>query len=218
MIIDLHIHSKEISICGRMSVEELVDTYAASKYDAIVITNHFNTETAQYLEGKGCKDFIKTYFDCIRYAEELGRKKGLIVLGGHELRLNCSANDYLLYGMTEEDCKNWQELFAMTPKELSLFAREHDILLYQAHPFRNNMKVIDPSYLFGIESQNRHPRHDSRNDIAEMWAKKYSLHTIGGSDVHLAQDVCTGGIKTDIEVATVNDLVRVLRNDLYEIL
>ena len=105
----------------------------------------------------------------------------------------------------------------MKEEEFSAFAKENGILFYQAHPFRNRMSVINPEYLFGIEVQNTHPRHDSRNDIAAMWAEKYNLHKIAGSDCHQIQDVGTSAIYTDYEVRNMDDLVHVLRNDLYEI-
>jgi predicted metal-dependent phosphoesterase TrpH len=90
-----------------------------------------------------------------------------------------------------------------------------DILLYQAHPFRKDMTIIKPELLFGIEVQNTHPRHDSRNDIAMAWAEKYGLHKIAGSDCHQVVDVGTSAIVTDENVQTMDDLVRVLRNDQF---
>lgn len=217
MKIELHTHTAEISNCGRLSVEELIDLYVKAEYDAIVIANHFNTETECILKEKGVEDFFNTYFDCIRLAEEIGREKGLLVLGAHELRFDENHNDYLVYGMTEEMCRDYKKLFRMTPAEFSEFAAENGILFYQAHPFRNGMQVVKPEYLFGIEIKNTHPRHDSRNDIASAWADKYGLHKICGSDCHQIQDVGTSAILTDYPVKNVDDLVHILRNDLYEI-
>lgn len=218
MKIELHTHTAEISNCGRLSVEELIDLYVKAEYDAIVIANHFNTETECILKEKGIEDFFNTYFDCIRLAEEIGREKGLLVLGAHELRFDENHNDYLVYGMTEEMCRDYKKLFRMTPAEFSEFATENGILFYQAHPFRNGMQVVKPEYLFGIEIKNTHPRHDSRNDIASAWADKYGLHKICGSDCHQIQDVGTSAILTDYPVKNVDDLVHILRNDLYEII
>ena len=218
MKIDIHVHSKEISNCGRLSVEEVIDLYKAADYDAVVITNHFNSETANILKDKGIDDFHKAYFDCIRHAEKIGREKGLLILGAHEMRFDENSNDYLVYGMTEEMCRDWKKLCAMTPAEFSVFAEENKILFYQAHPFRNNMKVVNPAFLFGIEVKNTHPRHDSRNDIAAAWADKYDLHKICGSDCHQIEDVGTSAISTDYQVKNIDDLVYILRNDLYKII
>jgi predicted metal-dependent phosphoesterase TrpH len=75
--------------------------------------------------------------------------------------------------------------------------------------------VTSPEYLFGIEVLNTHPRHDSRNDIALAWAEKYDLHKIAGSDCHQTEDVGSSAILTDYPVKNMNDLVYVLKNDLY---
>lgn len=218
MKIELHTHSKEISNCGHLSLEELIELYKNAGYDAMVLCNHFNTITANLLLAKkGITDLHKAYFDCVERAVEIGREKGLLVLGGCELRFDHNENDYLVFGMTAEVCRDWKKICAMKEEEFSAFAKENGILFYQAHPFRNRMSVVNPEYLFGIEVQNTHPRHDSRNDIAKMWAEKYNLHKIAGSDCHQIQDVGTSAIYTDYEVRNMDDLVHVLRNDLYEI-
>lgn len=215
--IELHVHSKEISPCGRLSVDEITTLYKDAGYDAIVLTNHFGPNVAEYHRLRGCTDFHKAYFDCIDEAVETGRKKGLLVLPGCELRFNINENDYLVYGMTPEQCRDFQAIFAMTPKEFSGFARENGILFYQAHPFRNGMTIVNPEYLFGVEVWNSHPRHDGRNEIAAAWAEKHHLHKIGGSDCHELPDVGTSAIVTDQPLETVSDLVNILKNDLYTI-
>ena len=115
----------------------------------------------------------------------------------------------------KRDC---DAIFAMTPREFSAYAKERGILFYQAHPFRNNMTVVRPQYLFGIEAKNGNPRHDSRNEIAESWADRFGLHKIGGSDCHEREDVGISGIETDEEVNSLEDLIEVLKKDAYRII
>ena len=217
MKIDLHVHTSEVSPCGELTCEEVVKLYSAAKYDAIVITNHFSSANKKHLATISDADFFTLYHDTLRHAIELGKENGLLVLGGYELRFDENYNDYLVFGMNEEHCRNCDKLFAMNPESFSTFARENNLLFYQAHPFRNRMTVVKPEYLFGIEVQNSHPLHDSRNDIAILWAQKYDLHQIAGSDCHQIQDVGTSAIITDYEVKDMADLVYVLANDLYRI-
>ena len=217
MKIDLHIHTSEISQCGHLSCEKVIDLYAAANYDAIVITNHFNRDTAEYFARQGVNDFNKIYHDVLRYAAEFGKARGLLVLGAYEVRFDENSNDYLVFGMNELLCRNYTDIFAMTPAEFSQFSRQHGLLFYQAHPFRNNMTVVKPELLFGIEVTNTHPRHDNRNDIAALWAKKYCLHQIAGSDCHRVEDVGTSAIFTNHPVKNMKDLIYVLANDLYQI-
>jgi predicted metal-dependent phosphoesterase TrpH len=215
MKIELHIHTTGFSYCGKLSAAEIVDLYSQAGYDAIVITNHFNSISKQWFLDNGGKDYHKSYFDTIRQAAELGKKCGMLVLGGFELRFDENANDYLVYGMTPEQCCDHDKIFTMTAAEFGAFARENGILFYQAHPFRNGITVVSPEHLFGIEVSNTHPRHDSRNDIALAWAEKFNLHQIAGSDCHQPQDVGTSAIFTDYPVKNIADLVHVLKNDLY---
>lgn len=218
MKIDLHVHTSEISCCGKLPGKEIVRLYAEAGYDAIVLTNHFESVTAEFHAKAGHPAFDKYYFEQYEKTAAFGKESGLLVLCGAELRFTGSSNDYLVYGMPREFFARWRELFTMTPETFGELARKNDFLFYQAHPFRNNMKIINPACLFGIEIKNTHPRHDSRNDIAEAWAEKYHLHKIGGSDCHQLPDAAKCGIITQENVSNITDLVRVLRNDLYTII
>lgn len=218
MKIDLHVHSSEISPCGRMTAKETVERYAKAGYDAIVLTNHFNRDVADHLARHGQPDFDKAYHDGYLLAKEVGDACGVTVLCGYELRFDGSSNDYLVFGMPREMAADWDNICKMNPGSFGKLARENGVLFYQAHPFRNNMKVVDPHCLFGMEVVNGNPRHDSRNEIADQWAKKFGLHRIAGSDCHEVTDVAVTGIETDASVKTMDDLVQVLREDRYTIL
>lgn len=218
MKIELHVHSTGFSKCGKLDVEEIVALYSAKKYDAIVLTNHFSHASERYYTGMGGKDYHRAYHDMIRRAQDAGRKHNLLVLGGYELRFDQNCNDYLVYGMTEEFTRDYAPIFENGVAAFSEAAKENGFLLYQAHPFRKDMTIIRPELLFGIEVQNTHPRHDSRNDIALAWAEKYGLHKIAGSDCHIEVDVGSSAIVTNETVRTMDDLVRVLRNDQFTII
>ena len=215
MKIDLHVHSKEVSPCGHIPIEELVSLYSKTQFDAIVLTNHFSASVAKIQKDAGHGDFGKYYLESYNHAKALGEKYGLLVLCGFELRFTENSNDYLVYGMPEDMAMHCEKYFQMTPEEFYPISKERGFLFYQAHPFRDAMKIVNPEHLFGIEIKNGHPRHDSRNDIAAAWAAKYKLHGIAGSDCHRVQDVGLAGIETDADVRTINDLVEVLRNDRY---
>lgn len=216
MKIDLHVHTQEISPCGKMPLTEVIDRYRSAGYDLIVITNHFSRKAAE-AKGLSPAEFHRAFYETVTAAQEYGKKSGLRILGAHELRFDSAANDYLVFGMTETQCRDAEKTFAMTPAEFSSFARKNDILFYQAHPFRDGMTVIEPSLLSGIEVLNTHPRHDSRNDIALAWAEKYGLKKIAGSDCHRPEDVAGCAILTDFDVKNMDDLVHVLKNNLFTI-
>ena len=47
--IETHLHTKIVSKCGWLSPEELIAGYKAAGYDAIVVTDHYNRTTFEYL-------------------------------------------------------------------------------------------------------------------------------------------------------------------------
>ena len=61
MKIDLHVHTSEVSKCGHMSAAETVGRYKDAGYDCIVITNHFNSYTADLFAQAGKPDFFEHY-------------------------------------------------------------------------------------------------------------------------------------------------------------
>ncbi|MBO4303809.1 MAG: PHP domain-containing protein [Lentisphaeria bacterium] len=216
--IELHTHSTGFSKCGKLDLPELLSLYKAKAYDVMVLTNHFNNYSLRYYTEAGGKNYHRDYHETIRRAQKIGEEMGILVLGAYELRFDENANDYLVFGMTEEFTKEYETIFASGVKEFSQQARTNGFLLYQAHPFRDKMTVTDPSLLFGIETKNTHPRHDNRNDICRQWAEKFGLHGIGGSDCHQAVDAGGGGILTERNVKNMDDLVSLLREDDYTIL
>ena len=218
MKIDLHVHTSEVSQCGHLSACEIVERYKKAGYDCIVITNHFNTYTAGVFEQKGEPDFFRRYHNSYLLAKEEGEKAGMLVLNGYEIRFDNSDNDYLVYGMDDETAGDYKNLFKMRPRDFSALAAERGYLFYQAHPFRNGMKITQPELLFGIEIKNGNPRHDSRNDIAAAWAKKYNMHAIAGSDCHQQEDVGVTGVVTERRITNERDLVSMLRDDDYTII
>ena len=218
MKIDLHVHTSEISLCGHVSARDTVRLYKEAGYDAIVITNHFSADGIYHFAHQGRDDYFNAYYEGYELARQAGQDYGLTVLNGYELRFRRNVNDYLVYGMPDEVAKDYDRIFDMGPREFSQLANEYGFLFYQAHPFRGGMTVVDPRNLFGIEVKNCNPRHDSRNDIAQHWAEKFSLHRIGGSDFHQTQDLGRGGIITDEKVENMADLVQVLKNDKYTLI
>lgn len=219
MKIDLHVHTSEISGCAHVTGEETVRLYAEAGYDAIVITNHFASYNQRRFERAGFV-FFAEYAKAFHLCEEAGQKYGLKVFCGYELRFDQNENDYLVYGLDlETAAREGSNFFQMGPREFSAYAKEHGILFYQAHPFRNHMTVTNPNYLFGIEVRNGNPRHDSRNDIAAAWANRFPhLKKIGGSDFHQREDLAISGIETPKNVETMEDLLEVLKSGEYRVI
>ena len=220
MLIDLHVHTKEVSRCSEIPAREVVKTYKEqTAYDAIVITEHINACLfGEEMFGEKWQETITRYMSGYKTAKEEGDKLGLKVFFGCELALTTVGdNDFLLYGVTEQFLRDNVNINRRPLKEVSQLCRDNGILLYKAHPFRNGMVMVDPSLLFGIETANGHPGHNSRNDFANLWADMYGLSKIGGSDFHHPGQHGRSGIITRTTVNDEKELVEVLKSGDYMI-
>ncbi len=206
---ELHAHSCEVSPCADLTVEEVAERYIAAGYTTLVLTNHY-CDYVMDNAGRSWEDRITHYLSAYRkmraYAE--GR---LHVLLGCELRFEGSENDYLILGLTEDFLIDHPELHKRSLKGFSRLARDHGLLVIWAHPFRNRMTVVDPSLLDGIETFNAHPGHDSRNPLADAFARRYHLLRTSGSDFHHLHSVEAGGILTQTPITSMEELVRVIK-------
>lgn len=216
---ELHCHTSEFSPCSNVSGADTAEKYIAAGYSTVVITNHF-------VKGaRGITDYGELCEKLFCAADIVRRAAGdrLHVLTGFEL---CYAdpynpNDYLVYGLTEQDLLEIPEIFDMKPEDFHDFARDHGALVIQAHPFRPNMRVINPWTVDGVEVFNGHPGHHSHNDVAKMWGMCYAEQEdrdyilTSGTDHHNEHHVPNGGIKTDEEIVTMDDLLRALRSNRF---
>ena len=159
----MHAHTSEVSFCAHVSAKDTVKLYKDNGYDGIVITNHYSRYFIDIMHDSSFEQLMDFYMNGFKLAQEEGDKIGLSVFLGLELCFDCSLpTDFLVYGLDEEFLRSHKFLNQM---DLDSFLNilPDDALIYQAHPFRNNIHIIPPNKLFGIEAHNGNPRHDSRN-------------------------------------------------------
>ena len=215
---ELHVHTSEVSHCADFNIREVADKYIAAGYTTLVLTNHYRDRIiAPQIEETGkawAEHYVETYREMRDYA-----KGKLNILLGCELRFSQHANDYLLFGITEDFILSHPDMHQMDYKTFSAFARENGILFIQAHPFRDRMYIIDPKYLDGVEVFNAHWGHDARNDLANSYALRYGLiRTSGGDFHHPYHTPGDAGILTDSPIETMDQLVATLKSGSYTLI
>lgn len=217
---ELHAHTAETSNCAHAPASELIEAYIDKGYSTVVITDHLSTHTYfRYNYNKLSWNekidiFLKGYEAALKAAD--GR---INVILGMELRFDSPIeNDYLVFGVNEKFLRKNLNLIDSKISKFSELAHKKGMLIYQAHPFRYGMTVIDPKFLDGIEVHNGCVRHNSNNDNAEFWADSHSLNKTSGSDYHQTGDEAHGGIITDYEIKTTEDLLRTLKGNTYELI
>ncbi len=218
---ELHAHCAEVSLCADVGAVDVADRYLAAGYDTLVLSNHLNRHTLESSFKSTWDEMIDYYLAPVKLMQEHVGDRMTILLGA-ELRFDSfshknggNINDYLLYGITEDFLRSHPHFYEMNLKEFAPIARENGILIVQAHPFRNNIRVAPPEHLDGMEVFNGHKGHESRNDFAMLWANRYGLIPTSGSDFHHPDSSIAAGIITDVPITSMEQLVNILRSRNY---
>ena len=210
---ELHCHSKDASGCSHESVEGIVEKYLAAGYTTIVLTNHFCPDSMDDDWMAKVAQKYDAYDKLVKAAD--GK---LNILMGLEFRFTTNFNDYLVYGFDRKYLEDRPDILKQSIRDFIKTAREDGFLTIQAHPFRWGMTTVNPNDVDGIEVFNGHSNHNSNNDIAEMWAKKYNKIMTSGTDHHDPHHIPDGGILTDEPITSIPQLIETIRSGNYELI
>ncbi len=197
---DLHVHTSPVSTCADFSPKDTVDFYRECGFSGFVLTNHFNEGVMH--EYKTKEAFAAYYLNDFKEAKEYGEKHGFDVIFGMEIRFPENTNDYLVYGITEDDVYSAFDYIFKDYKTFYAEFKNDKNVIVQAHPFRNSATLADLSYLDGIEVFNMHPGHNSRIALAAKLKKENPrLLVTGGTDFHHmgSQGLCAACFKKKIK-------------------
>ncbi len=209
---EFHAHTYPVSPCGEVAAADVVKNYADIGYHSIVIANHF-TPYMEFYEDK--KKTIERYLSDYYVAREAGERLGVNVILGCEIKFRSDPNDYLLYGVDENFLSTVHDYIELGFKEFSKDLRSDDLMIIQAHPFRDNQILADPEYLDGIEAFNLHPHHNSRVALAARYAKEKGLIMTAGTDYHVRGHEAMAGTLSKFEIKTSKDAIALLRSRDY---
>lgn len=214
---ELHCHTKETSLCGQVPAAEIVKMYKEAGYSGIVITDHYSPMTFKpsrvWRPQTDIDFYLSGYKEALKYADE-----NFTVLLGMEIRYYATANDYLVYGVTEDFLRNSGNLMKVYPKKFYKLAKENGMIVVQAHPFRKLMIRTNPAYLDGAEIHNGKADIESNLNAAK-WAEENNMAIrVSGSDFHRPKNLGVGGIITNEPIKTNDDLLRILRSGEFEMI
>lgn len=216
---DLHVHSKEVSPCGKMGIEEMVDAYVGAGYQGFWLTNHFHREFLEITDGMSWKERMD--FFLLPYQNGKAYARGKIFIGlGMEIRFLSDPNDYLVWGMDEkmlyEEAEDWLSMNLET-----FFGKyQQRLLIVQAHPNRHDSSFLAKiEYLHGLEAINASPRHENGNrETQEVLCVNPYLIPTAGSDSHRREDVGRSGICTKRMLSDTGDLMKILKSREYTLI
>ncbi len=209
-ILELHAHTSPASGCSQVPPEELVTAFAEAGYDGISITNHFFPDGGPDSKQRIIDAFIKD----LELARETGEKLGVKIYQGAELRFpNVSDNDYLFFGY---DYSMLPEIYDYMFTDLKTFVRDfksEDMLIIQAHPFRDDMKLMPPDLLDALEAFNVHPNHNGRVAVAAKYAREHGKVMTIGTDYHHRGHHGISATRTSILPENTNELIKIIKNN-----
>jgi hypothetical protein len=116
------------------------------------------------------------------------------------------------------------ELRDCSLEEFYKIMRENNVVVIQAHPYREAPYIPEPSvlpleFIDGIEAHNSCNATEKMNQDAFDFAKQYPhLILTSGGDAHHIERLSFGGIKTTKRIRTSEDLIRTLRTGAYELI
>ncbi len=215
-IYDLHVHSSECSGCSSATAREMVRAYKEQGiFSGFVLTNHFRKGD----ENESWEELISGYWNAYLEAKDEGEKLGFTVLFGLEKGYGY-AQEILLYGIDIDFLRANEDLFDITPEEVTKRVVDYGGFVSHAHPFRKRAYVpdfivyMDMTVLQGIETYNG-GNSQAADDAAEVKCKELGLLPTAGSDRHHIREFEKnpfGGMEFDFEIKTNRELVSALKS------
>jgi len=209
---DIHVHTSEVSSCGKIPAKEMVGMYKDAGYHGIVITDHYYEGFFENLPGTSWAEKTDQFLEGCNTAFNEGKKLDFHVICGMEIRFTENSNDYLVYGIDENFLKEHKELYKLGLKGFKKLIEGSGIIIVQAHPFRSGIIPAPPKLIDGIEVFNGNPRHNSNNHLALEYAEKNGLIKLSGSDFHQRDDLARGGIIVSEVINSPSQLADIIWN------
>lgn len=207
---EMHLHTGEFGWCAHVPAATIVKAYEEAAYSGIVVTNHYQKACFDAMPEKTWEGKIQNYLIGYEAAKAAVSRDNFHVLLGIELRFTENFNDYLVYGISEEELVNYPYLYDHTPETFKALADERGWIVIQAHPYRRGCQVVDTAFIHGIEVFNENPRHDNHNDRALAYAKEHQLIMSCGSDYHQLEDLAQAALIFEHEITTSQELAQTL--------
>ena len=203
-------HTSEASKCARVSGSEQALLYKRAGYDGIIITDHFFGGNTCIDKRLSWEERINLFCKGYENAKETGDKIGLKVFFGWEQTFD--GTDFLVYGLDKEWLLSNPEVEYWTIAQQYKNVKENGGMVIHAHPFRDRQYISNirlfPNLVDGVEVIN-YGNYEDENMNAFRYAKDYNLPMTCGSDGH-GHEVLGGGIRTDKELNTINDYIKLI--------
>ena len=147
-------------------------------------------------------------------AKKEGDICGLDVFFGWEYTIKGS--DFLTYGLDLDFLLTHPDLDKLPIDKYSRIVRENGGFIAQAHPYKDDYYVeykfpVDHRYLDAVEVFNSSVS-DITNEKAFIFAEKYDLPMLAGTDSHGRPNQFYSGIELDNKAENIYDIINAIKN------
>ncbi len=215
---ETHLHTCEGSACASASGEKQAMFYKSRGFTGIFVTDHFLNGNTAVPRGLSWREQIERF--CLGYenAKACGEKIGLDVFFGWEYSYH--GTDFLTYGLDKEWLLRHPLILQMDVNSYCDFVRSEGGMIVHAHPFREagyiSMIRLMPRQCDGCEILNA-CNDDFQNESAALYAKRYALLPLAGSDNHSASQTRLCGIETQEKITDSRRFIQLVREKAYSV-
>lgn len=218
---DLHMHTKEGSLCSSTSVHDMIKSFKKLGFSGAVVTNHFLGGNTSVPRNLPWEETVDRY--CLAYTEGLKTAKALDfdLLFGMEQGYG-NGKEILIYGITPQFLIERPQLRS---NDLALWSREvHSVggFIAFAHPFRDRGYIKDPtampdlSLADGVEGYNFCNSAEENRAAIDTFKNKDTI-IIAGSDLHNDDFSSAFGVVFNTRIKTGEELVKHLKSKNFEL-
>lgn len=222
---ETHLHTSESSACGRSSGEEMIRACKRAGYSGAIVTDHFfNGNCAIRGRSGSWRESVRLFMHGFENARTAGNKIGIDVYFGFEYNYQGSGTEFLIYNFGEAKLVAYPEIMTDDIDKVAERVRGEGGFIIHTHPFRREVYLQYPRRVFpectdAVETVNS--AHEGRNPEfdrdAKIYAEKYNLIKMGGSDAHWTQGI-KSGVAFRKRPSSYEDMINMLKEQNYIIL
>lgn len=194
---ETHLHTSQISNCGRSRGAEYISIYKDLGYTGIFVTDHFYRGNCAVDRNLPWREWVNRFCQGYEDARNEGERRGLDVFFGWEETFD-NNDDYLIYGLD----KNWlfehPEARNWTRGEQYRTVKHYGGCVIQAHPFRQHDYItkitLSTGCVDGVEAANGGNFEQSYDALAMQYGKSLGLPVTAGSDIHTIKQAREGSV------------------------
>ena len=213
---ETHMHTSEVSLCGRSTADEMIKSYKEKGFSGVVVTDHFitgNSSCPRDIPWKEKMLYIKKGYD---QAAISGQKYDISVFFAWEYAVN--GDDLLTYGLDIDFLFEYPQIHFCDIETYCDIVHKAGGYIIHAHPYRIAdyiPKAPSPraDLIDAVEVYNS-SHHHYENDFDEKaleFALKYNLTQTAGSDAHIANFPMVG-IEFNKKAKDINDLINMIKS------